>query len=271
MNSLTYALIRMGWRSFRGTVATCVLGLAGYLGLLMWIYPTIAHTPGLAVVIRALPKSLVSATGLEAGLGNPGAYLASEFFGTLYLWLLMILTVMGVIRLVAQGPARGTAGFWLAGPISRTTWVLTQGVVFWLGLFTVCGLVTIANILAVDVWDPHQKMALGRILTLNGMAFVIFAVLSGVIAIIASAMRDDRRATVVGSFVVLVLYILSAVSSLSPRLAWAGHLSLFYWDRPAVIVVGRQTFGWSQLILLVIAGGLWVLAAGIFRRRDLFL
>ncbi|MDA8192779.1 MAG: hypothetical protein M0Z53_02100 [Thermaerobacter sp.] len=271
MSSSLGALLRLGWRSFRPTVAAYGLGSVSYVFLLMWLYPSIAHAPGLQALLRTLPKSLVASTGLVAGLGSPLAYLTSEFYGTLYLWLLMIFTVVGIVRLIAQGPHRGSAGAWLAGPVSRPLWVLSQGGIFWGGLLITCGLVTAAEPVAMAIWEPQQVIPVGTLLLLNGMVVLVFTVLAGAVAVCAAAISDDQRALAVAALFTMIQYVLSVVGGLTAGLAWMRRLSLFYWYRPAAIVLGAQQLGFPSLVLLVMAMLLWGTAAWLFRRRDLLL
>ncbi len=269
MTDTTKILIRIGWRSFQTTVASYAFGAVAYVFLLLWLYPSIVHAPGIETLLKTLPKSLITATGVAAGLGSPLAYVTSEFYGMLYLWILMIFTVMGVVRLLAQGPDRGSAGPWLAGPVSRVQWILSQGFVFMSGLFLVDILITVAIPIAMTIWEPQQPLPIGILLTLNGMGFLLFSVLAGVIALCSAGFSDDQSALSVGALIVMVEYALSLISELTPRLAWMRHLSLFSLYRPAAIVAGKQPLGWTAIFLIIAAGILWAIAAWLFQRRDL--
>ncbi len=269
MTDTTKTLVRIGWRSFQGTVASYGFGAMAYVFLLLWLYPSIAHAPGIETLLKTLPKSLITATGVTAGLGSPLAYVTSEFYGMLYLWILMIFTVTGAVRLLAQGPDRGSAGPWLASPVSRAQWVLSQGFVFMVGLFLMDLLVTLASPIAMSIWEPHQHLTFETLLTLNGMAFLLFAVLAGIIALCSAGFHDDQRALSVGASIIMVEYVLSLVSGLAPRLAWMRHLSLFSLYRPAAIVAGRQHVGWTGILLIAMALMFWGAAVLVFQRRDL--
>ncbi len=269
MKGTTRALIRIGWRSFQTTVVSYGFGAMAYVFLLLWLYPSIAHAPGIKRLLQTLPRSLITATGVTAGLGNPLAYLTSEFYGMLYLWILMIFTVVGVVRLLAQGPNRGSAGPWLAGPVSRTRWVLSQGLVFMIGLFLTDLLVTLSIPSAMAIWEPQQEITLGMLLTLNGMGFLLFSVLAGVIALLSAGFNDDQRALGVGASIIILEYVLSFASGLAPRLAWMRHLSIFSLYRPDAIVTGHQHVWWPALFLILVAGILWGGAVWLFQRRDL--
>lgn len=269
MTDTTKTLIRIGRRSFQATVASYAFGAMAYVFFLLWLYPSIAHAPGIETLLKTLPRSVITATGVGAGLGSPLAYVTSEFYGLLYLWILMIFTVIGVVRLLAEGPDRGSAGPWLASPVSRVQWVLSQGLVFMLGLFLTDLLITLSTPIAMAIWEPQQAIPLGTLLTLNGMGFLLFAALAGVVALCSAGFRDDQRALSVGATIIILEYVLSFVSGLAPRLAWMRDVSVFSLYRPVGIVAGREHFGWTGLLLLVMAGVLWGMAAWLFQRRDL--
>lgn len=269
MKGTTSTLIRIGWRSLQTTVASYGFGAMAYVFLLLWLYPSVAHAPGITRLLQTLPKSLITATGVAAGLGSPLAYLTSEFYGLLYLWILMIFTVVGVVRLLAQGPARGSAGSWLAGPVSRVQWVLSQGCVFMLGLFLTDLSVTLAIPIAMAIWEPQQAITFGILLRLNGMGFLLFSALAGIIALCSAGFNDDQRALSVGASIIMLEYMLSLISGLAPRLAWMRHLSLFSLYRPTAIVTGHQHSWWPALVLILAAGVFWGGAAWLFQRRDL--
>ncbi len=265
-------LVGMGWRAFRPTVAVYVLGSVGYMFLLLWLYPSIVHAPGLESVLATLPKSLTATLGLTAGFANPLAYLTSEYYGTIDLWALMIFTVVGVVRLLAQGPDRGFAWAWLAGPVSRAQWIMSQGFVFILGLFVFTLVGMLSTPVALAIWDRGQHPTPEILVALNLLSFLLFFALAGMTAVCASAFRDDDRALNTAGAIMALEYLLSLVGGLTPHLVWLRRLSLFGWYRPADIVAHGWHRVWPGALGLFFIGTLlWIAAIWLFRRRDLSL
>ena len=269
MNQVTGTLVRIGWRSFSGTVAPYAVGSAAYVFVLLWLYPSVAHAPGIQSLLRTLPKGLVSATGLSAGLAHPLPYLASEFYGTLYLWILMMVTVLSGARLLAEGPTRGAAGPYLAGPLTRRQWFLSQGAVVLSGLWLIAVVVSVAVPAGMAVFEPRTSLSLARLLAINGMAFLLTATLAGIMALAAAGFADDQQALSVGGAVIGAEYVLSVVSGLAPHLSWLRYLSLFSLYRPTALVTHGPLPVRAVLALCGLTLVSWGIASELFRRRDL--
>lgn len=271
MNHAVMVLYRIGLRTFLGSIVFYLVGSVAYVFLLLWLYPSIAQAPGLQALLHALPKSLIAATGITAGLSSPLAYLVSEFYSMLYLWILMIFTVLGIHRLLAQGPSRGFAGPWLSGPVTRRDWVVSQGLVWLTGLVLIILAVTIATVVAMATWEANTKLSFHVLFALNGLIFLLFVALSGLVALCAVGFSDDQRGLSASASIVTVEYVLSLVSGLAPHLRWLSDVTFFSLYRPSVIVTTHShNYGTEQAILLILAAAcFWGVALWLFSRRDL--
>jgi hypothetical protein len=108
-----------------------------------------------------------------------------------------------------------------------------------------------------------------RLILAGVHALLLGLAIAGVATLLAVLFLDRGKAGGLAAGILIVMYLLNILALLSPDIAEIGRLSAFrYIDLKALIDTGAYPVGDSSLYLAVALVG-WVLAAWVFRQRDL--
>jgi len=124
------------------------VGLAGFVALIVSVWPTVHSNPGLNKLAQDYPKALQAflAFGGAVDYSSPAGYLGIELFSLMVPLLLLVAAIGTGAGSIAGEEERGTLELLLANPVSRTKVVLEKtvallceltglGVVLWLALW----------------------------------------------------------------------------------------------------------------------------------------
>jgi ABC-2 type transport system permease protein len=231
------------------------------------VYPTIRDTAALIEpYLDMLPPGLLEAFEMGDGIAAVGAYFGSQFF---QVWV--ILAAMFAIGVGTRGAAgetsAGTIEIPLSAPLARTRYLVTTIVNQAIGL-AVLAVVAVVSVVAlgpvIDV--AFDLVAFAQV---GLLSFAFGCAMAGVSTLASVVTLDRTRSIGFAALLLILMYLVTVVTALEPRVEGLEVLSAFTYYRPAeVIDAGRPPVGATALFLAV-AAVTWALAAWRFRTRDL--
>ncbi|MED1203851.1 ABC transporter permease subunit [Heyndrickxia acidicola] len=245
-------------------------GAAFYVILIIWIYPSVAHSDALNQVLKQMPSNYLSAFGLQGGMaGNLSGFLAGEYYGLLFIIILMIYSVMTSSQLIARFIDRGSMAYLLSTPNSRVKVAGTQAILLVFGLLMIVLFTTIAGLAGAAWMIKGGNLSVSRFVTINLMGFLLFFVITGYSFLFSCLFNDEKRALTLSGLLTIIFFALDLAAKLSDRLSWIKSLTIFTCFHPSDIARGGVNI-WPSAIGLAIAGVLlYSIALYIFKKRDL--
>ena len=167
-------------RDLRRSFVGWSLGLAGYVALIVAVYPTIRDNPDLNKLVESYPEALKAfiAFGGQADFTSAAGYLGSELFAFMIPALFLVASVGNGAGAIAGEEERGTLDLLLSFPRSRTRIALEKlaamcaevvglGVVLWLALWIG------ARIFGMHVSAAHLGSAVAVLVALAVSAYLV--------------------------------------------------------------------------------------------------
>ena len=246
-------------RDLRRSFVGWSLGLAGYVALIVAVYPTIRDNPDLNELVESYPEALKAfiAFGGQADFTSAAGYLGSELFAFMIPALFLVASVGNGAGAIAGEEERGTLDLLLSFPRSRTRIALEKlaamcaevvglGVVLWLALWIG------ARIFGMHVSAAHLGSA--------AAVLVALAIAYGAIAFMLAA-GTGRKTLAVSA------YLVNSLAALVDALEPFRKLSPFY-HYVAGDPLRQGLDPWHTLFLVAL--GLVAAVAGVllFARRD---
>jgi ABC-2 type transport system permease protein len=256
-----------GLRDVRRSFVWWSLGLAGFVALIVSVYPTVRSNPGLNKLAEDYPEALKAFVGFggQIDYASAAGYLGIELFSLMVPLLLLVAAIGTGAGSIAGEEERGTLELLLANPVSRTRVVLEKsaalavevaglGVVLWLALW----------IGAVSV---GMDISGGRLAGAT-LGAVLLALAYGAIALLLGA-ATGRRAVAIGltATAAVAAYLVNGLAPLVDALEVPQKLSPFY-HYAAGDPLRRGVSVPHLSVLVGIAVVATALAPAFFSRRD---
>lgn len=254
-------------RDLRRSFAWWAFGLAGYVAMIVAVYPTVRSNDEIEKLMDEYPEALKAlfAFGSEFDFSSPAGYLGGELFSFMIPALFLVAAVGNGAGSIAGEEERGTLDLLLATPISRRHVALHKlgamcvelaglGVVLWLSLWV--------GAIAVDMELSAANLAAATTGT------VLIAILYGAIAFAVGA-GSGRKGLAAGLSVAAAAaaFLVNSLAALVDALQWPQKLSPFYH-----YTVGdplRHGFDLPHsLLLLAAAAAVAAVGVVLFDRRD---
>ncbi len=254
-------------RDLRRSFAWWALGLAGYVALIVSVYPTIRDNPDLNKLVESYPEALKAfiAFGGQFDFTSAAGYLGSELFSFMIPALFLVATVGNGAGSIAGEEERGTLDLLLSAPLSRTRIAVEKlgamcvevaglGFVLWLALWIG------ALAFGMHISAAHLGAAV--------LAVVVLAAAYGAIAFMLAA-ATGRKSLAVGVTVALAVgaYLVNSLASLVDALGPFQKVSPFY-HYAAGDPLHRGLDPWHTLFLLGVGAAAAVVGVVLFARRD---
>ena len=261
-------VLRLELRRSRSIAIWLGIIVLAYGAFIAGFYPVIRDNAKLIDDYMAVfPKGMLAAFGMEGTLSNHGV-----FFNTYIASMLWpIVAAMGGIilgtRMVAADLDRGFIELPLATRIDRVRYLATgiAGQILVLAALSVAAMVGVLVVGAI----VNAGFDGGRFLMEVPVLFLFACALGGISTLLSvvTLSRPVTAGVVAGGL--LVMYLLDAVSRFQADLDWLGVPSVFrYLRSTSAIDLGVMPLG-SMALFGAMAIVTWVLAAWLFRSRDL--
>ncbi|MRN56072.1 ABC transporter permease subunit [Paenibacillus monticola] len=266
---MNMALLRNMAKVHGKTLASYISATVLYELLIIWVYPSIANSPQLNDLLTSMPAGLMKALGVEGGIQKYNDYLSAQFYGTLFVVILMVYCIMTSVQAIARLVDRGSMAYLLSTPVSRSKVAVTQAIVLVFGLFAFSICTTIGGLLGAQFLIDAPAYDKGLFVQVNLIVFLLFTFIASYCFLISCLCDDEKRALSWSSSLTVLFYSLDLVGKMSSNLTWMRYLSPFYLFRPQDIVKGTFPVGWVSLGLGIGALLIFWLSVSVFRRRDL--
>jgi ABC-2 type transport system permease protein len=243
------------------------LGLAGYVALIVSVYPTIRDNPDLNKLVESYPEALKAfiAFGGQFDFTSAAGYLGSELFSFMIPALFLVASVGHGAGSIAGEEERGTLDLLLSTPLSRTRIALEKlgamcvelaalGLVLWLSLWIG------ARVFGMDVSVGHLAAATA--------ALVLLAIVYGAVAFMLGA-GTGRKGLAIGGAVALAVaaYLVNSLAALVDVLEPFQKASPFY-HYAASDPLHQGLDPWHTLFLVAVAAAAAAAGVILFGRRD---
>ncbi|MCY0870870.1 MAG: ABC transporter permease subunit, partial [Firmicutes bacterium] len=169
-------------------------GMAAYMMLVIWVYPSIARSPALNTLLKSMPQGMLKLFGYQSGVSQVGDYLAGEFYGLIYVIILAIYTVIASTKLIAHLVDNGSMAYLLATPVSRTKIALTQAVQLIVGIIVIGICATASALLGVHWFVRSGGLDVRHFIEMNIVGMLLFLVIGSYSYVFSCLARDERTA-----------------------------------------------------------------------------
>lgn len=249
-------------------VASFSLGSILYLWLEIWIYPSMSSSPAFNQLLEKLPPSLTQTFGLEGGIQKLSTFMASEFYGLLFIIILMIYCVLTATQQISRLVSNGSMAFLLSTPVSRTKVAITQSAVIIAGLVSIVVLTFLGGWYGT-IWLIDGQLEFENFFQMNAMGLLLFFFISSYAFLISVMMNDEKKALGLSGGLSVIFFGFHLVSKMSDKLAALKYMTPFTTFDPTDISKGTgdlTLYAWGLFM-----GGLilYILAIFIFKKRDL--
>lgn len=253
------------------SIASYTIGSVFYMFLMVWIYPSLAqNAKSLNNMLKAMPSGLTNAFGYQNGFVSFESYMSGEFYGLLLILILTIYCMMFPTQLVARLVDNGAMAYLLSTPNTRSKIIVTQGLVFFTGIFLIMLITTLSGLIGYEIFIHNKnEFHLLKFLQMNLGAFLLSFAVGGISFLISCSMNDEKKALGTAGIIVFGFFSLDIIGKISNQIDWLRHFTIYSLFRPSEIVSGNAHLLRNDLLLLLI--GLITITLGvlIFRKRNL--
>jgi ABC-2 type transport system permease protein len=246
-----------------------IYGAVAYIVLIIWIYPSIADMKGFNDMINALPEGMRKLIGMENGINSLADYIAGEFYGMLFLIILMVYVILTSTRLMARLVDQGSMAYLLATPNSRIKVAATQAAVIISGLALIVTSTTLSGIAASEWLISGYELDVPSFITLNVLTFLIFMVIAGYCFFISSSFNDEKKALGISAGLTLIFYMLNMAGKLSEDTEWLLNFTIFKLYDPIKMINNETDAMLTGSLLGLAAIFLFAGSLIVFKRRNL--
>ncbi len=262
--ALFKAMFKLQYRA----IASFSIGSIMYLWLEIWIYPSMSSSPALNQLLEKLPPSLIQAFGLQGGIQKLSTFMASEFYGLLFIIILMIYCVLTATQQMSRLVSNGSMAFLLATPVSRVRVAFTQSIVLITGLLSIVILTFLGGWYGA-IWLINGQLEFTRFIQMNAMGLLLFFFISSYAFLISAATNDEKKALGLSGGLSIVFFGLHLVSKMSDKLSGLKYATPFTTYNPTNISTGTADLALPAAGLMVGGIILYIIAIIVFKKRDL--
>jgi len=218
-------------------------------------------------IMSQVPKSIRAVLGM----GDFDLTKASGFYGMLYLYLLIMVTIHASMlgaNIISKEERDKTTEFLMVKPVSRTG-IITAKLLAALANVIILNIVTLAlSISIVGQYSIGEEIT-GEILILMAGMFVLQLVFLFIGTGIAAASRNPHISASATTTVLLVSFILSAVIDMNSRLEGLKYLTPFKYFEAKNMMYG----GGIDLVFILLSLAIIAILVGVtyvfYNKRDL--
>ncbi|WP_164670984.1 ABC transporter permease subunit [Virgibacillus doumboii] len=251
------------------TITSFSFGSILYLSLVIWIYPSLADSKGLELMLEAFPEDFLSAFGFSGGIENLSGFVAGEYYGLLLIIILLIYCVSTATQLIARLVDRGSMAYLLSSGLSRTKVAMTQIAVMVLGLFLIVGITLISGVVGADIFIETNDFDVANFVKLNVVTFLFFFMVSGYCFFFSCLLNDEKKVLGISGGISVAFFAIDMVAGISDKLDWMQYITIFTAYKPTEIAQGSVNILPVSVGLGIAGITLFTAAVIIFKKRDL--
>ncbi|MGH1143314.1 ABC transporter permease [Bacillus cereus] len=250
-------------------ISNFAIGSVLYLWILIWVFPSMSSAKGLNDLIKSMPEALQKVTGLQSGVHKLNDFLAGEYYGLIFVLLLMVYSIIASTQLVARLVDKGAMAYLVATPVSRAKIILTQASVLILGLLTIVIFTYVGGLIGAEWFIEKSDLDKELFLKMNLVGGLLFLVVCAYSFFFSCLFNDEKKAMSISAGVTVLFYGLDMLGKLSDKFEWMRNISLFNLFQPQEIISGDYDVVPTSIGLLVSAIVIFGLSTLVFKKRDL--
>lgn len=250
-------------------IVSFTVGSIFYLALVIWLYPSIADSQVFDMMSDTLPEGFMSAFGFQSGINSLSGFIAGEYYGLLFIIILLIYCVSTATQMIVRLVDRGSMAYLLSTGLSRTKIALTQMTVLLLGLTVIICVTTLTGLAGADMFIEESNFNASNFIALNIVTFMLFFTISSYCFLFSCLLNDEKKVLAISGGLSFIFFAVDMLAKISDKLDWLQYTTIFSTFRASQIAEGSVNII-PICIGLGIAGiCLYALAIIIFKKRDL--
>lgn len=251
------------------TFLSFAIGSAIYVSLMTSLYPMIEdNMEQIDEMLVIFPEALMRALGFES-MSTYSQYIAAEYYGLFYLFIVGIFTIIISIHLIARLVDQGSMAYLLSTRVSRVKIAFTQIFVLISGLFIIHIFTFGSGYLAALSIDSNGGIALLEFFQINLIGFLLFFAIGGYSFLISAIFNDEKNAFALAGGITFILYGIDMIGKIVVDIDWIRNFSLFSLYEPGKIASGDADIWLSSGIFILIGVMGYSLSILIFKKRNL--
>jgi len=218
-------------------------------------------------LMAKVPKTLKAILGF----GNFDVTKASGFYGMLFLYLLIMVTIHASMlgaNIIAKEERDKTTEFLMVKPVSRTK-IITSKLLVALVNILILNIVTLFLSIAIVSKYSNGEAITGGILTLMIGMFILQLMFLFIGTGIAAISKNPKSAASKATTVLLVTFLLSIVIDMNSKLEGLRYITPFKYFDPEKMMYGGGAEPVFVILSFVIIAALVFVTYAFYKKRDL--
>lgn len=254
--------------NFLLSLAVCVVGLVLCLSAL---FPSMASGNSYTDLLKTLPSGMLNAIGMKGSVSNFNDYLNMNFYNSIYLYILMVYVIVFPLNLISKPIEDTSLVYYLNSPVSRKKLFYSQAIVLASGLVAICILSAVSGIASGDIFARGYQFSAAEFVKSNVIIGCIFLFLGSLCLLFGAVSKRANEAATYGATVIIAEYFLDMLVKISDKAGWLKYLTVFTLYNADSAKSGFAVFSLKCGILVVTSCLFTILAAELFKRRDLYI
>ncbi len=218
-------------------------------------------------LIASIPKTLRAILGF----GDFDVTKASGFYGMLFLYLLIMVTIHASMlgaNIIAKEERDKTTEFLMVKPVSRSR-IITEKLLAALTNVLILNLVTLSLSISIVGKYSHGEDITGDILILMAGAFILQVMFLFIGTGIASISKNPKSSASIATTVLLIAFILSIVTDMNSNLEGLKYITPFKYFNAAHMMYGGGFDPVFVFLSFVIIAAMVCVTYVFYKKRDL--
>jgi ABC-2 type transport system permease protein len=253
-----------------GIFAVIIGVMAMYLSIIINMYDPNGLDELIALAKFKMSSDLLTAFGFDiAQNASLISLITSYFYGMLIYFILVIYVIIVGNRMIVEHVNKGTMGYLLSTPHTRTKIASFQAMFFILGIFLLLLLLMLVGIIVSEISFPGL-LDIKAFIMLNLGMFLLFGMFSGISFLSSCIFNDTKNALALGAGLPLLFIIINILSNVDPSLNFLQNLTIVSLLKTDTIISGGNYLT-SFLIMFASSFALYFAGIKMFSKRDLSL
>lgn len=211
---------------------------------------------------------VMNMVGMGGAITNLNDYLATYLYGFIYLVFPTIFSIICGNKLICKYVEKTSMVHFLAAPVSRFTFVLTQIKVMVSGILILILYITFLELTICQLVSAGE-LDVKALLMLNFGLLCLHLFIASICFLASVIFNEGRKSLFVGSGIPLLGIIIKMLSEASPDAEDYKYFTFFTFFRPAELIEYTSSSIFGIFVLLFFAIVFFVISIIIFLRKDL--